>query len=659
MALLTAVLVLSGSPAEVLGGTSTGVLKGEATPPDTLRPDTLRPDTLRPDTLRSDTLPSDTLRPDPIPGDTLEPTDPAPDTLTQVLPRNLPTLPGGTPPRPEAGVWVWDRSELLGTEALTLHDLLTLVPGLILLRGGDYGTPVAATTGGFGPGQVRVFLDGIEDPPKEGGVVDLSQVGLAGVDEVRVERRPGELRVHLTTLQLTEGRPYTHLDVGTGDLRTNLFRATFAHPSILGGTFLVGLDRLDTEGDGPDNEGASFGTRLRYTHFQGDRGGVAVDYRGRTARRPVGIYSPREVNRSDWTVQGRWLLGEDLVGEAFLATSRVEAGGEAAPASDTLLPLGARREAGVRFSGEVGPGWVRAGTGIRSGEGWPSSVLEVEGGANREGLGGFSASWDREGWRNGESGHALSARAWTEPRRGISLFGDVQDLRRGIPFLVPRPLPDEESGPENGVGEADDPDDPEPIEGPSLRFTERSGLRVGARAEWRGVDLSAAYLLTEGDSLAPMGLPFDRNGFTTPAGRRSGVEVAGRLPLDRVLEGLHVRGHAQFWDPGAWRYFPDRSWLGALSWRHQGYGSNLEIWTDVGTRGRDSMLTPIPAEGTEGFFEAPMSQSWFARLQIRVITVRVFVQWENFTVRDDNLEFPGRPQPRTRALYGIRWTMWN
>jgi hypothetical protein len=42
-----------------------------------------------------------------------------------------------------------------------------------------------------------------------------------------------------------------------------------------------------------------------------------------------------------------------------------------------------------------------------------------------------------------------------------------------------------------------------------------------------------------------------------------------------------------------------------------------------------------------------------------VITVRVFVQWENFTVRDDNLEFPGRPQPRTRALYGIRWTMWN
>jgi hypothetical protein len=653
VALVAAALILSGSPTEVLGGTKE-VLGG--TNPVLLQVGPVAPDTLRPDTLRPDTLLPDTLRPDPIPGDTLEPADAEADTLRQVLPRNLPALPGGAPPRSEAGIWMWDRSDLLGTEALTLQDLLTLVPGLIPLRGGDYGTPVAVTTAGFGPGQVRLFLDGIEDPPKEGGVVDLSQVGLAGVDEVRVERRPGELRIHLTTLQLTEGRPYTLLDVGTGDLRSNLFRATFAHPSILGGTFLVSLDRLDTQGDGPDNEGASFGTRLRYTHFQGDRGGVAVDYRARTARRPVGIFSPREVNRSDWTVQGRWLLREDLVGEAFLATSRVETGGEAAPASDTLLPLGARREAGVRLAGEVGPGWVRAGTGLRSGEGWPSSVLEVEGGANRAGLGGFSASWDREGWKGGESGHSLAARAWTEPRRGISLFGDVQDLRRGIPFLVPRPLPDGENGLENGEDAADDPD---PIGAPSLRFTERSGLRVGARAEWRGVDLSAAYLLTEGDSLAPMGLPFDRNGFTMPAGRRNGVEVAGRLPLDRVREGLHLRGHAQFWDPGAWRYFPDRSWLGALSWRHQGYGSNLEIWTDVGARGRDSMLVPIQAEGTEGFFEAPFTQSWFARLQIRVITVRVFVQWENFMLKDDNLEFPGRPQPRTRAIYGIRWTMWN
>jgi hypothetical protein len=291
-------------------------------------------------------------------------------------------------------------------------------------------------------------------------------------------------------------------------------------------------------------------------------------------------------------------------------------------------------------------------------------VVGLEGGADREGLGGFSLGWEREGWRGGESGHALSARAWTEPRRGVSLFGEVQDLRRGVPFLVPRPLPEEEDL-ENGEEglEEEEPDgmgeEPDPFDDPQLRFTERSGARVGVRTRWRGLDLSAAYLVVEGDSLAPMGLPFDRNGFTTPAGRRSGMEVAGRLPLDRVLDGLHLRGHVQFWDQGTWRYHPNRSWLGAMSWRHLGYDSNLEIWTDVGVRGRDPMLIPVVPEGQETAFQAPSNLSWFARLQIRVVTVRVFVHWENFAVKDDNLEFPGRPQPRTRALYGIRWTLWN
>jgi hypothetical protein len=613
----------------------------------------------------------DTLRP---PGDTLPHVAPEADTLDfatdtvltdaarQVPPRNLPLVPGGTPGRPEAGIWVWDREGLLGTEALTLHDLLTQVPGLIPLRGGDIGTPVAVTTAGLGPGQIRLFRDGIEDPPQEGGVVDLNQVGLAGLEEVRVERRPAELRIHLNTLRLVDPRPYTLLDVGTGDQRTNLFRATFAHPSVLGGTLLVAMDRLDTEGDGSGNQGAAFGTRLRYTAFQGERGGIAVDYRSRTARRPEGVFSPQEVDRKDWTVQGSWELWDGVVGGLHFTTGRVEPGSRASPAADTLLPVGSRREFGGRLGTEIGPGWVRAGAGTRWGQGWSSSIMEVEAGGALEGVGGISGTWEREGWREGDAGRSLSVRAWTEPRFGVSLFAEAQDLRRGIPWVVPRPLPPGEE--EDGNGDPTPPPEPgngddEPDDLPGLRFTERSGFRAGARAEFGGLDLMAAFLVAEGDSLAPMGLPFDRDGFTTPAGRRTGVELAGRLPLDRIRDGLHLRGHAHFWDAGSWRYLPERSWLGAAGWRHQGYDSNLEIWTDVGVRGRDAMWTPLVAEGAEGFFQAPSALSWFARLQIRVVTVRAFVHWENFTVRDDNLEFPGRPQPRTRAVYGIRWTMWN
>ncbi len=55
----------------------------------------------------------------------------------------------------------------------------------------------------------------------------------------------------------------------------------------------------------------------------------------------------------------------------------------------------------------------------------------------------------------------------------------------------------------------------------------------------------------------------------------------------------------------------------------------------------------------------PFYQSWFVRLQIRIVTVRAFIMWENFTLRQRNQDFPDRILPATRSLYGVRWTLWN
>ena len=55
----------------------------------------------------------------------------------------------------------------------------------------------------------------------------------------------------------------------------------------------------------------------------------------------------------------------------------------------------------------------------------------------------------------------------------------------------------------------------------------------------------------------------------------------------------------------------------------------------------------------------PFYQSWYARLQVRVVTVRVFIGWENLAVRRNLQDFPERVLPATRAFYGIRWTLWN
>lgn len=603
------------------------------------------------------------------------------EPVVQVLPRNVPNARGGAPSRPETGIWEFDREALLDTHALTLHDLLSFVPGIVLLRGGDYGNPVAATSAGLGPGQIRVFRDGVEDPPIEGGTVDLGRVALAGLESVRVERRPGELRIHLESLRIADVQPYTLLDVSTGDLQTNTFRATFAHPDVVGGTLLLALDRLDTDGPGREEPGAVYGTYLRYALFPSEGRGISFHYRGRTAQRAEGVYRPREVNRSDFGVRGAWEFDETLTLEAFGSRTSIGPGGEAQEGADTLLQAEARSLLGARASAEWKSIWARAEGRVHGGDGWPSAVLGADAGGVLEGLGGATIAIEHERWSGGDSGRSLHGRVWTEPRWGLSLFAEAQDATRGIPRVV-RPVSEpEDEDPDDGedpVGRFLDPRGPGPAgawsafqdegdppgglpdqESDPVRFGERRGARVGIRGQMGALDVSGAYLHAEADSLAPLGLPFDRDGATVQGGVRSGFEVQAHVPLDWLRNGLFVSGHAQFWESAPqWRYHPDRSWAGVLGWHHTGYDSNLEVWFDAGARGRDGMAVPVAGSDT-GLETVPPSLSWFARLQFRIVTVRVFVHWENFTLRDNLQDFPNRMLPQTRAVYGIRWTMWN
>ena len=79
------------------------------------------------------------------------------------------------------------------------------------------------------------------------------------------------------------------------------------------------------------------------------------------------------------------------------------------------------------------------------------------------------------------------------------------------------------------------------------------------------------------------------------------------------------------------------------------------------------MITPIPGEpdpeideeGTIPLAVTPFYQDWFATMQVRVVTVQIFVKWENFARRPNLQAFPGRVLPITRTTYGLRWTLWN
>ncbi|MBT8395794.1 MAG: hypothetical protein KJN92_02455, partial [Gemmatimonadetes bacterium] len=177
-------------------------------------------------------------------------------------------------------------------------------------------------------------------------------------------------------------------------------------------------------------------------------------------------------------------------------------------------------------------------------------------------------------------------------------------------------------------------------------------------------------------------------GGTQAGGSRKGFEVSARLPL--YPKGFSLEGWWQKWDQAEgvwttpadttevpelvpekeipWRYLPRQSYQASLSF-HDTFkeSGNLEVWFDLGVRGRDPMAVPFFEDVQVGEEEetrtvptmVPFYQNWFVRVQIRIVTVRAYFLWENFTVRDQNQDYPGRILPATRSQYGVRWTLWN
>ena len=64
-------------------------------------------------------------------------------------------------------------------------------------------------------------------------------------------------------------------------------------------------------------------------------------------------------------------------------------------------------------------------------------------------------------------------------------------------------------------------------------------------------------------------------------------------------------------------------------------------------------------EDPAGLATVPFYQSWYARIQVRIITVRLWLGMDNFTFRRNLQTYPGRLLPYGRSFFGLRWDMWN
>ena len=593
---------------------------------------------------RPDTLPvPDTLVGRPLP-------DTVPDSLRFY---RVPELDRRVPAGFATGVWLFEREDLLATRALSLADLLVDVPGIIRLRGGDYGVPETVTAFGLSGGQIRVLWDGFEQIPLDGSVTDLARVGLGGIESVRVERHAGELRIELTSMRNFDPRPSSLIEAGTGDANTNFFRGTFIHPRTLGGSLGFTLDRVDTNGagGGGSEKGSRTGGWLRYTRHWGDDVAVSVEARRMRSVAEVTAY-PGEGERGDWVVRGSWRPAAGLVVQGYTGGSTLtglEVGGR--------LPVDrSRNQHGA--TADLAVGVVRASAAVRlfGGAPTPSNALDLSAVAELPELGGASVSLSRESW-DGDGAVLTRLVAWSRPVAGVSLFASRESGQRGV-VLYPR-SPLVPVVPDSGEVEI-----PEPV--PGHRLTDRTSLRVGTTLAWRGFEVSGARVTLDTDSLPVLGLPMDRDGVVMPGIERTGFEVATRLPLSFLLNGLSLSGVLTAWDEGA-RYLPKRAYQAGFVF-HNRYlpTGNLELWGSLGVEGRDPMLVPVgdpalpePASGEVLPVTVPFSQSWYALIQVRVLQLRVFVAWENFTARRNNQDFPDRLLPIFRAHYGIRWYLWS
>ena len=566
-----------------------------------------------------------------------------------VAPQSLPAISSSSGPSYGLGVWCWDRGALLSTRAVTVAELVALIPGVIALKGGDYGTPVTVMSFGAGGGRVRVLWDGFEWLPLDGAVPDLSRIGIGGLDEVRVERHPGELRIELRTREPTASDPATLVHVGTGDLGTNLLRGLLVHPNALRGALTLAFERLETRGPGLEEGGSLSGFALRYAVSRGDRGGIVAEMRRAAPRTDVADLITG-FTRNDWNVRARWRLAEGLIGEGYWGASSL-AGGPEEPVYGALDIR--RTQLGLRTQYTIGNLWAKGALRRFSGHGVQGLDYEVAaGGAHASGA-SLDGSLRVERWA-GLYAMSWRARIETAPLLGFSLFASYEDGETGAPFVSEYEayLRSLRLGP---------PLQPEPIEKPRARFTSRTGVRAGGRLSWRGSHFSGAWLSMKADLLRPLGLAVDPDGISVAGGERMGFEATASIPLP--LRGWVLEGAVQAWDDDL-AYFPRRLWDGALVYHGIFKESqNLEVWGALGLTRRDPMPIGILESGGDpsvpDLAVVPLSEDWYTNIQVRIVTLSLFIRWENIRGKADNQDFPNRALPRYRAIYGVRWVMNN
>jgi hypothetical protein len=579
----------------------------------------------------------------PVP-DTLRP---PPDTVPRAAPDSLPRVevePDSVPPAVRfpgmpashrtaaaATEWVWDRARLLREADVSLIEFLERIPGITTLRAGTFSQPEAAALFGGTAARVEIEVDGYVLDPLAAPSLDLAQITVGQLRELRVERRLGLLRIVMSTDQPESGEPYTRVEAGIGVPAANMFRGQFMLPHVIIGPLALGIERIDADGINRREPAGVFGGWAKWAWTNGARG-VQVELMRSSLRREAESPWPTDRVRQDIVLRARNRFSESVTAEIYAGRSRVD---ETTPQADEE-ELHSDREsvqAGVRAGLALPWSRVEAAFRYRNHDALPRTELVVDadlalGPLSLGGLGSL-ASWD-----GADATSFATVRAQAGRLLGLAAFGEVTQGTRRAPLFDDSLLP-------------------------SL-LTERSGWRAGLSLDLGRLSGSIAAIRLDQGAATPFGLPFDSAASPLAGGVAEGIEAHGRIVVWR--DRLSLSSWLTDWQKAVgWTYLPGRSWRTALElhWLPLASG-NLEIFGRAEAHMRGSMVAfeavsgdDLPATRTLGAFTTGDTY-----LQIRIIDVRIFVRWEDILGADIQ-ELPDRVYRGPRVFYGVKWNLSN
>lgn len=596
---------------------------------------------------RPEPTPPQAPQPTPVPAaPTAAPVDSAPRSAVPLpvadsVPRDTVKAPIAVSERPRAPDMsgrrvVWDREAIFASGAVTLPELLAQVPGASLSNAAFIAAPTATSWYGQ-PGRVRVYIDGLEIDaldPRSQGTADLSTIQLWAMEEVAVERAPGELRVHLRTWRVRFTTPQTRTDVVTGAENTNLYRGFYGKRFNSGAVLQIGAQQYST------------------TNFlvRGDGDGLGAFIR-------LGI--ARELWTADFVVSRN--------GRTRTATKRYVTANSSEPQEEAAIPNFKGRDvvaylrAAYRTPDEQGL-WAQfvAGTvqyveddsaassaatpnldSVVVQTQWVASVGLTRGSLRVSGTGRLRT-------QAGESRFSPSVRAsWDRTRFGVSAFAELGGpdsttrldvLARGEIFSwlhlaggFSQHAPDEVIG------------------GPA-RTTSRAEMGLGWKARWLtlGVVQRGAALVN--------GMPlFDAVYVPTELEEATGFEVGLRGP---VLGPLSFEFRGIDWGEEAVYRSSLESHTEirvATGFKKKLPKANFLLTAAVTHDYRNDYLAP---DGAGGVQRAKGAAVLGTTLDLRIGAAHVF--WYNRNLAGKVYEtVPGYLMPRLVQLYGIRWEFWN